>query len=111
MNIDGQSLTTQHPELLPVHIEARRWYQRTYGNTYHSVRIFQGSRQIAYIPFEYGYGDQWLQTACDWLAENGYPELALQHENGVRYNQNTRYLREVLGGTYSIIDVDRKKDL
>jgi hypothetical protein len=49
----------------------------------------------------YGYGDQYLQTAVDWLRTNGYPDA----------EYGTQYLREVLGGTYSVADVARERDL
>ena len=86
---------------MSLHISARRWFSRTYGNTYHSVRIFQDGKQTARIPFKYGYGNTCLQTAIDWLRANGYPDA----------EYGTLYLREVLGGTYDVCDVQRKKDL
>lgn len=94
-----------------IHIEGRRWFQKTYGNTYHSVRIFHDNKEIAYIPFCYGYGEQFLQTAFEWLAANGMPELAEKHENGSSKYYGTQYLREVMESTYSVIDVNRKRDL
>jgi hypothetical protein len=84
-----------------LHIEGRRWFQRGPGNTYHTVRIFKGGEQVAQIGPCYGYGDQFLQTALGWLKTHGYPEA----------EYGTRYLREVLGGSYSVIDVTRKGDL
>ncbi len=88
----------------PIHIEGRRWFQKSFGNTYHSVRIFQGGEQIACIGETYGYDYHFLQTAGKWLSENGYPELKTQ-------SLGTLYLRETLGGSYSVIDVEREKDL
>lgn len=86
-----------------LHIEGRRWFQRTYGNTYHTVRIFiDGDLKYA-SEREYGYGDQFLQTALDWLKANGYAPADAQY--------GTLYLRETLGGTYSVVDVTRQKDL
>ena len=96
---------------MSIHIEGRRWFQRTYGNTYHSVRIYKDGETIAYLPYQYGYGEQFLQTAFDWLGHNGMPELLEEYANGSRKNYGTRYLREVMNGSYSVIDVDRKKDL
>ena len=91
---------------LQLHIDARKWFQRSAGNTYHSVRIFYsvgaGEPQEHYIPFAYGYDEQWLQTALDWLASEGLAEKG---------QYGTRYLREDLGGTYSVVDVSRKRDL
>jgi hypothetical protein len=88
---------------MKLHIEGRRWFQRTYGNTYHSVRIYLDDQLAAYLPFEYGYGDQFLQTALDWLKANGKVPADAKY--------GTLYLRETLGGTYSVVDVERKKDL
>lgn len=89
---------------MPFHIECRRWFQRTYGNTYHSVRIFQDGEQIAHVPFEYGYGETCLQTAIDTLRGMGLLPFTDR-------KYGTRYIREELKSTYSIIDVDRKKEL
>lgn len=80
-------------------IEARRWWQRTYGNTYHSVMVtcFDGIRNnlcirgkgckhrfecfttgkdtrgtvLGYNNFVGGYGEQYLMTAFEILAEVG----------------------------------------
>lgn len=88
---------------MSIHIEGRRWFQRTYGNTYHSVRIFKDGAQLAYLPFQYGYGDCFLQTALDWLKANGHAPQDAEY--------GTLYLRDTLGGSYSCIDVERRKDL
>lgn len=96
---------------MSIHIEGRRWFQRGPGNTYHSVRIWKDGEQVAFLPFQYGYGEGFLQTAFEWLGNNGMPELLEKHENGSLKNYGTQYLREVMGGTYSVIDVTRKGDL
>lgn len=86
-----------------LHIEGRRWFQRTYGNTYHSVRIWIDGKQVVVLPFQYGYGEGFLQTAIDWPKANKH--IPGDAEYG------TCYLRETLGGTYSVIDVTRREDL
>lgn len=96
-------MSTTSSKIEGLHIEGRRWFQRTYGNTYHSVRIFSKGECIATLPYQYGYGDCFLQTALDWLKEHNLVPADAEY--------GTRYLREVLGGTYSVIDVDRKRDL
>jgi hypothetical protein len=88
---------------MSLHIEGRRWFRKGPGNTYHSVRIWKDGKQIAYLPYAYGYGDGFLQTAIDWLKENNHVPQDAQY--------GTLYLRETLNGTYSVIDVERKKDL
>jgi hypothetical protein len=86
-----------------LHIEGRRWFQRSYGNTYHSVRIYMYGQLVAHLPHSYGYGDHYLQTALDWLKANGHAPADAEY--------GTRYLREELHGTYSVADVPREKDL
>lgn len=88
---------------MTLHISGRRWFQRTYGNTYHSVTIFKDGAQIAHLGPHYGYGDCYLQTALDWLKENGHAPKDAEY--------GTRYLREELGATYSVSDVARQRDL
>jgi hypothetical protein len=87
-----------------LHIVAKRWFQRTYGNTYHSVRISKDGRELVYLPFQYGYGEQWLQTAFEWLRAHGH--IPADSEYG-----GTRQLREDFGGSYEVHDVTRKRDL
>jgi hypothetical protein len=93
-------------------VYGKRWFQRTYGNTYHSVRITTRDAELAYLPYQYGYGDQYLQTAIDWLKANREKLLA---EHNIEVPENleygTRFFREILNGNYNCMDVERKKDL
>lgn len=86
-----------------LHIEGRRWFHKGPGNTYHSVRIFKDGECVASLPYQYGYGDQYLQTALDWLKANGLAPADAPY--------GTLYLRETLHASYSVIDVGRKADL
>lgn len=91
-------------EIKSIAIVGRRWFQKTYGNTYHSVQIFVDGMEHK-IPFSYGYGDQYLQTAVNWLVSNGYAILEKRESitdwarrNGVNF-------------VSSVVDVARRKDL
>ena len=53
------------------HISGRRWFDRVNGNTYHSTRVFADGELVVITPFEYGYGDQWQQTAMVAMVEAG----------------------------------------
>lgn len=86
---------------MSLHISGRRWFQRSYGNTYHTVTIYKDGEPVYTSPRTYGYGDHFLQTAVEWLRKNGYPDA----------EYGTRYLREVLGGSYEVVDVARERDL
>lgn len=90
-----------------LHIEGRRWFQRGPGNTYHSVRIWKAGESLVCLPYQYGYGDQFLYTALEWLKANGHIPAGFDPAK----HGGSLYLRETLGGTYSVIDVTRKGDL
>jgi hypothetical protein len=83
------------------HIEGRRWFQRTYGNTYHTTRIYRDGDLVATLGPTYGYGDHYLQTAAEWLRANGEPAA----------EGHTLWMRETLGASYGVSDVSRRKDL
>ena len=58
----------------------RLWFDKINGNTYHSVRMTVAGVGV-YIPRQYGYGDQWRQSATEWLWDNGILEKDY-HANG-----------------------------
>lgn len=92
------------------HVSGRRWFQRTYGNTYNTVRIYKDGKLIADLPLEYGYGDYYLQRAHEWLGQHDFPELAEKRENGGWVHHTTIFFREH-GISYDVADVPRQKDL
>ena len=65
-------------EVKTLSIVGRRWFQRTYGNTYHSVSIEVNGKRVADLPRAYGYGEQYLWRAWEWLMDNNYvyPEIS-----------------------------------
>jgi hypothetical protein len=54
-----------------VTITGRRWFQRTYGNTYNTARILCDGFAFD-LPKGYGYGDYWAQRCREWLKGVGY---------------------------------------
>jgi hypothetical protein len=52
-------------------IEGRLWFDKTGGNTYHAVRIEANGKVIGHIPMTYGYENQYLYTALEWLKSFG----------------------------------------
>jgi hypothetical protein len=83
----------------------RRWFNRGPGNTYHSVEIIVNGKPVHKIPFAYGYGEQYEQSAFDWLEANGY----LDRERSEPPWQVAKRLGFDM--TRSVSDVSRKKDL
>lgn len=52
---------------------AKKWFDRVNGNTYHSTRIIINGVEADFKkPFEYGYGDAYMDTAATLAIENGY---------------------------------------
>lgn len=94
-----------------VHIQARRWFQRSYGNTYFSLSVdveINGKLiEIINVPFQYGYGDHYDHVALQQfkevvnldkpLADYVFLSLALKESGITVYNHCS--------------DVERKKDL
>ena len=85
-----------------LHIAGRRWFQKSYGNTYHTVTVFVND-EILESEQTYGYGDHFIQTAFELLEKSGYDTKGSSH--------CTAHLRERLNGTYSVSDVSRERDL
>jgi hypothetical protein len=74
---------------------AVRWFDKYNGNTYHSVRITR-TRDGAVIacPFEYGYGDQYRQTALEAMAKAKWLPVAYRGKNEGRGSPAYKYERE-----------------
>jgi hypothetical protein len=96
-------------------IEAKRWRQKTYGNTYHSVTITETTGtgkdykavEIARCPFTYGYGRQYEVTAFELLLKaKKLPRQIKDYTDFMRWERNNRDKI-----SWFISDVDRKRDL
>ena len=55
-----------------VFIHTRRWFDKTYGNSYFASRIEVGTGNYYFVPFQYGYEDADLEAAAKVLREAGY---------------------------------------
>jgi len=91
-------------------IVGKRWFQKTYGNTYHTVRIIVDGKCVQNVGRTYGYGTQYEQTAAAWLEENGYIKLTRYGNGG---SEALWQCMERMKVSYhsEAIDVERKKDL
>jgi hypothetical protein len=96
-------------DIKTLHISGRRWFDRTYGNTYHSVMVvFDGVTH--YIGYTYGYGDCYIQTAFEWLEQEGIVSLR-RSSNGMPEAYWQWAARTGCKYTYDVADVQRKRDL
>jgi hypothetical protein len=89
-----------------INVFGRRWFQRTYGNTYHTVTIYVDGVCVNKCGEQYGYGEQYVWTAREWLAANDYLP-------GIESGQSLwRYCEENgISFAYDVTDVAREKDL
>jgi hypothetical protein len=70
MNANGCPNCTK--EIRSLFIECREWFDKVNGNSYFSARIWINGGQVAILPFQYGYGDQFIYEAQRKLIELGY---------------------------------------
>lgn len=100
-----------------VKVHARRWFQKSYGNTYHSVEVTvkdleTGEEQEFYEPFTYGYGDHYRVTATKVLRKHTNILESVQSD----YDLHSWRVLEELEEKGILVkffceDVNRKKDL
>lgn len=96
------------PVIESIVINARRWFQKAYGNTYFSGELLVNDQQVAVISLQYGYGEQCVYELIQLAIKNG--ALPAQTEN----NAVWRYLDSLCDRdqqSINIVDVKRKKDL
>ena len=75
-----------------LHLDVRRWFQATYGNTYHTVAVYVDSGHIGTSERTYGYGDHYLHTAGTILRDAGLLEDVCGSTDP--YDLHTRPVRE-----------------
>lgn len=85
-------------ETLEIH--GRRWFQNSFGNTYHTTTVIVNGRELK-SDIVYGYGNHYLTTAAELLKANGYD---IPYDNGKAFSMMTKY-------EHDAVDVKRKKDL
>jgi hypothetical protein len=92
-------------------IYGKRWFQKTWGNTYHSVDVLVDGNLVHRIDFSYGYGGMYMQNAQTWLEQNGYLPGLRHYDNG-GYEPLWQYCRDRgINLLDNVTDVSRKKDL
>ena len=96
-------------------IVARRWFDKSAGNTYHSVNVYADGELVGRNPYAYGYGDHYLQTAHEVLQNKGwYPKTDGRLKSGISedwYNFRNDMVDNPTRFIVECADVARKKDL
>jgi hypothetical protein len=61
-------------------IHAKKWHDKTNGNTYHASRVLDTKRQLQLaVEFQYGYGDHYITTAQDEMIKQGWIKENFKH--------------------------------
>lgn len=91
-----------------LHISGKRWFQKTYGNTYFSAKAWIDGELVAEIPYAYGYGDHYVQEMLEHLIERGL--ILANTSTAPGYAQRAF---ESLGVKFTtdVADVARERDL
>jgi hypothetical protein len=88
----------------------RRWFQKSYGNTYNTVSVMVNGETVVNLDKHYGYGDFYLQRAGQWLDDNGYIKPEHYQHGGI--TPLWQYCRDNnIHFEYHVTDVSREKDL
>lgn len=100
---------TGNPIMLPetsILILGRRWFDKTYGNTYHTAEIWVDGERVGKTEVAYGYGDQYITSGVEYLQEHDYLWSRDLHPYW-------RTIREEMGLAFDtpVVDVQRKGDL
>ena len=82
--VDGCDVCAKEKEIRSMFVEGREWFDKVNGNSYFSARIWINGGQVAILPFQYGYGDQFIYEAHRKLIELGY--LPKERENESLYS-------------------------
>ena len=91
-------------------IIGRRWFQKSYGNTYNTAQIIVDGETVEKTPRQYGYGDHYLTIAAQALERRGL--LTLRHYDNGSFEPLWQWAEaNGVKFTYSPIDVPREKAL
>lgn len=94
-----------------IEVFGRRWFQKSYGNTYHVANVFVDGVRVDAGPMQYGYGDQYLTTAREALQKAGYLPGIEKHAHGGYEHLRIYCERKGICFCYSALDVPRERDL
>lgn len=104
-------------DIQAVHVDAKRWFKKSEGNTYHSVNLsFLLKDRKSYVsaivePFAYGYDRQYEQTALEMF----YQVVDIPEKQDLD-NVKVHYLQtacQMLGIVYSedVQDVSKRSEM
>jgi hypothetical protein len=110
---DPTPTTTPTPH--HVHLSARRWLQRLYGNTYHTVSVLVDGVHVGTSEPTYGYGTHYLHTAGVVMIRAGLTDLPADTPYADASQAAYDVVRDLRGAgvtvTEDVVDVELKREL
>jgi len=100
-------------DIKEIKVIGRRWFQSTYGNTYHSVEIYINGNFVYKVPFNYGYDSQFQSTALNYLIKEVFSKQLNTKIKSNKYACLYTVCEDIIKCKFDSIvyDVNRKKDL
>lgn len=68
-------------KLKSITVIGKRWFDKVNGNTYCSAQVYFDGELVLKVPFEYGYGSFYIQTAADQMDKARLIKLQ-RYDNG-----------------------------
>lgn len=65
-----------------IFVHGKTWFDKANGNSYFSAKIYVDGEQVAFLPFQYGYGDQYEYEASQVLRGLGLLPEGFPADNG-----------------------------
>jgi hypothetical protein len=102
---------TKRKKIKTITVVGKRWFQKTYGNTYFSAVGIIDGEVVTSIPFEYGYDEMYLQQTTRDMVKKGLLPGIEEYEHGGTESLWRYCDKHNIKLNYSASDVARKKDL
>ena len=97
-------------KIVSIEVVGRRWFERTNGNTYHSVVVGINGEIIGATDYAYGYESHYKQTATEIIERETHLKME-QYDNGGQQRLWQFCQDHGINLFDQVIDVERKKDL
>lgn len=94
-----------------IEIVGRRWFRKSYGNTYFTAKVYANDKLVVNIPMQYGYGDHYVDVAWGQLERMGIVPKRKVHASGGSSAPWAEARDLGIKLKYHAIDVAREKDL
>ncbi len=112
MAIQNFETEIKRNEVKTITVTGRRWFQKSYGNTYNTVTVYVNNDEVFQLEPEYGYGSYYFQRAEELLQKLGLVDLKPNKKNGLNKIGLRQYCdKRGISLVDEVSDVGRERDL